>query len=143
MMRRIRKVLSMLAVMAMVALPPATAYASSVTFSEFSFTTTPNAEYWKVVTSRVKPDSEQNWYVTLTSKSGLSASNCRAMVLSNDSTSDIGSYVPYPLYSTTTSSGAIAYRKTVYSNKRYYLYISGNENNSSQYTIKISGRYTS
>ena len=119
------------------------AMASSVSFANFTFTTIPYAEKWERVTSKVKVDNEQNWYLTLTQKSELDSKEVRALAISNDVDPAMQGLNPYPLKSTTTSSGAIKYQKQVTKNRTYSLYVSGNENVSKPHKIVISGRYTS
>ena len=112
-------------------------------FANFTFTTIPYAEKWERVTSKVKVDNEQNWYLTLTQKSELDSKEVRALAISNDVDPAMQGLNPYPLKSTTTSSGAIKYQKQVTKNRTYSLYVSGNENVSKPHKIVISGRYTS
>lgn len=142
-MRRMKKIIAMGAVASMLVLPTYVAMASSVSFTNFTFTTIPNAEEWKTATSKMKVDNEQNWYITLTQKSGLASKEVRALAISNDVNPAMQGLNPYPLKSTTASSGAIKYQKQASKNKTYYLYVSGNENVDQAHKIVISGRYTS
>ena len=81
--------------------------------------------------------------VSLTQKSELDSKEVRALAISNDVDPAMHGLNPYPLKSTTTSSGAIKYQKQVTKNRTYSLYVSGNENVSKPHKIVISGRYTS
>ena len=142
-MRKIKKIFAASTMAVMLMLPTYGAMASSVSFANFTFTTIPYAEKWERVTSKVKVDNEQNWYLTLTQKSELDSKELRALAISNDVDPAMHGLNPYPLKSTTTSSGAIKYQKQVTKNRTYSLYVSGNENVSKPHKIVISGRYTS
>lgn len=142
-MRKIKRIIAAGAMAAMMVLPTYGAFASSVTFTNFSVTATPGVEDWEVASSKQKADNEQNWYITLTQKRGLASDEARALAISNDSNPAMQGINPYPLKSTTTSSGAIKYHKTVVKGKSYTLYISGNENVNATHEIVLSGRYSS
>lgn len=117
--------------------------AASVTFTNFSYTTSPYAETLEQVASKSKADNEQNWYATLTSSSGLSSSLDRALLTSNTSNSSLSLISALvPLYTSTTSikEPYFVYTK---SGTNCKLYITGDQNNGGTYTVKISGRYTS
>ena len=112
-MRKIKKIFAASTMAAMLMLPTYGAMASSVSFANFTFTTIPYAEKWERVTSKAKVDNEQNWYLTLTQKSELDSKEVRALAISNDVDPAMQGLNPYPLKSTTTSSGAIKYQKQV------------------------------
>ena len=131
----------MLAFLAIANCPKASA--ASVTFTNFSYTTTPYSESWRQVARKVKADDEQNWYATLTGSTGLSSTIDRAMFTSS-TTNDFSNprSTPVPLYSYTTRIVNPYYIFTG-KNSDCKLFILGDENNSGSYKVTVSGRYTS
>ena len=96
-MRKIKKIFAASTMAVMLMLPTYGAMASSVSFANFTFTTIPYAEKWERVTSKVKVDNEQNWYLTLTQKSELDSKEVRALAISNDVDPAMQGLNPYPL----------------------------------------------
>lgn len=138
-----KRIRTLLAVLALTTLSGQAAMAASVSFQNFSYTTKAYDENWKQVTSKTKADNEQNWYVTITSSSGLSSSKARVLLNShymNDPYNTVSA--PVGLLSTTKSIKQ-SYHTTVNKGKNCKLYILGDENSGTAYTVKISGRYTS
>lgn len=138
-----RKIKTLLATLALIALPSQMVSAASVTFTNFSYTTTPYTEVLEQVAAKTKADNEQNWYATLTSSSGLSDSIDRALLTSNtrNTSLELRSAL-VPIYKKTTG---IKEPYFVYTGKdsNCKLYITGDQNNAGTYKVTISGRYTS
>ena len=117
--------------------------AASVSFTNFSYTTTPLDEAWQQVVAKTKADNEQNWYVTLTGSYGFDAIKPRAYFTSNTENNyweAISNSVPI-LYS--TSSIVEEYFVYTPAGSDCKLFIHGDENNFYAYTVNVSGRYTS
>lgn len=139
-----RKISILLAALAVI-LPCQMIPAASVTFTNFSYTTTPYTELLKQVASKTKADNEQNWYATLTGSNGLGSagSTTRALLTSNTTNNSLElRSALVPINSSTTS---IKQEYFTYTGKgsACKLYVTGDGNNGGTYSIKISGRYTS
>lgn len=138
-----RKVKTLIVALAVFMLPCQMVSAASVTFTNFSYTTTPYVETLTKVATKTKADNEQNWYTTLTSSSGLSSSSARVLLTSNTSNNSLElRSALVPVYSSTKKIVAPYYTYTS-KGTSCKLYITGDENNGVKYSVKISGRYTS
>lgn len=146
-MRKVTKFLSVMSLAVLMVLPSTGVFASSKTFTNFKYTTVPYIESWEVVTSRQKPDSEQNWYITLTAQNNLGTrkQQCRGQMMSSDSQKHFYGRVPLAVYSNDINkTSKISYGPLkVVKGKTYKLFFSGDENYSAKTTITLSGRYTS
>lgn len=142
-MRR-KKLAIFLVVAVLLTVPCKIASAASVSFSNFWYTSTANCETWQKVVSKTKADNEQAWYATLTSATGLSDTEDRAMFVSGRASANSLNLdsAPVPLYKSTKSIKN-GYLKYLGKGTNCWLYITGDENNKKAYTVKISGRYTS
>ncbi len=139
-----KKLVTFLAAAVVMAVPCKITSAASVSFSNYSYTSTPNCETWSKIVSKTKADNEQTWYATLTASSGLSSTVDRAMFVSGRASANSiqPDSAPVPLYKSTTSvkCGYITYLKK---GTKCWLYITGDENNKNSYKVSVSGRYTS
>ncbi len=140
---RVKSFLAALAIAAMAISPMAGVQATSVPFSNYSFTTVANSESYRAVVSRTKPDAEQRWYLTMTklSRTFSSTSETPIAVSAKNSTQAKESA---PLYLKSGSqSKAYGSDKGIGKGTRCTLYVSGNDNAKSSYSVTISGRYSS
>lgn len=141
-MSRVKQFLAALAVIGMFAAPVTNAYASSVSFNKYTFKTYSYTESFYKVTSRVKPDGEQRWYMTLTKVTGVPSTASSPIAVSVKSEKQID--WADPLYVKTGSqSKAYSSELGVKKGTRCYLYMSGNGNAKTGYTVTVSGRYSS
>ena len=139
-----KKIATLVAVAALLVVPCKVTSAASVSFSNFSYTSTPNSESWSKIVSKTKADNEQAWYATLTGSNGLSSTAARAMFVSGRSSANSiqPDSSPVPLYKSTKSvkCGYISYIKK---GTKCWLNIMGDENSKKSFKVKVSGRYTS
>ena len=107
-----------------------------------------NSEAYNWVVTKTKADNEQNWYLTITEQRGLGSTSQmnRAIAVSAKNKTDARGCGPLGLYSNYVNQtqrnaypSHVGYGKDTVCN----LYFSGNNNNGNQYTITLSGRYTS
>ena len=127
---------------ALMMLPVSSAFASSVSFTDFHFNGYPGNEYFQRVISRKKPDAEQRWYLTLTkytpNKTGIET----PIAVSVKTESQTGWAAPIHLK---LGSQSQSYNPDMKIGKgtTCTLYMSGNNNATGSYTFWVSGRYSS
>lgn len=139
------KILTFLTSLAVFFIPCQMVSASSVTFTNFSYTTRPYVESLQKITTKSKDDNEQRWYTTLTNSTGLGSTNstARALLTSNTSSSSLELISPLvPIYSSTTSFN-IGYYEPINAGTTCSLYLTGSGDNGNIYSGYLSGRYTS
>lgn len=151
-----KKILALLMAAAVMAMPVTDVMAAKEPdFVRFKFVSRGGQENWKRVVTEKKADDDQNWFVTFTSMSGSGVvknrGNARMLVASsrkagyNKSNSElwpIGRDIP-------KENGEYKYKyvpyrswKPVHKNKKCSLFFVGNQNNSKNYSISATGRYT-
>lgn len=138
-----RKAKHLCALLLILLLPGQVASAAAVSFSNFSYTTTPLNEAWQQVKAKTKADNEQNWYATITGSYGLDATKYRAYLTSHTKNDAINAIAEPAGLKYSTKSIVKKYYTNTPAGSDCKLFIFGDENCKYSYTVKISGRYTS
>lgn len=116
--------------------------ASSVSFSGFRFTTTPNYTAGSVAATKAKSDNEQKYYYTITAQNGLGSGGSNRYVLAESLLG--GSHVSQPVkISTSSMSGSNTYYSYTSAGSVCSFYIYGDDLNSRAVSVTLSGRYSS
>lgn len=137
-----KRLVGLLTGAALMMLPVSSAFASSVSFTDFHFNAYPAKENFQRVVSRTKPDAEQRWYLTLTKYTPNKTGAETPIAVSVKSFSQT-SWAPQIRLKLGSQSQAYDSSMGIGKGTTCVLYMSGNDNASGSYTFWVSGKYSS